>query len=62
MPARKLKLSRPDRLAHRLVKLANALNSMAELNAEFNVALQDAARAAIQLLEEIEEETRAPRS
>jgi hypothetical protein len=62
MPVQKLKLSRPNRLAHRLVKTANALNSMAELMAETVVAIQDAARECIRLSEEIEEKAKEAKS
>lgn len=55
MPGRKSELSRPSRLAHRLVKTANALNSAAELMAETVVALQDAGQACVRLAEELEE-------
>lgn len=55
MPAPKLKLSRPNRLAHRLVKAGNALNLAAEMMAETVVSLQDAARACVDLAGEIEE-------
>jgi len=54
----KIKFSRPDRFAHRLVKAANALNSMAELYAETTVAIQDAARELIRVADEITEKER----
>lgn len=55
MPARKSELSRPSRLAHRLIKLANACNSAAELMAEMTVVLQDTSQACVRLAEELEE-------
>jgi hypothetical protein len=51
-------ISRPKRLSERLIKLANACNSTAELMAESIVSLQDTARAAIRLAEEIEQEAK----
>jgi hypothetical protein len=51
-------ISRPKRLSLRLIKLANACNATAELLAETVVALQDNARAAVRLAEEIEEEAK----
>lgn len=62
MTAPKLKLSRPNRLAHRLVKTANALNSVAEMTAELTVAYQDAANACLRLAEEIEEQEKEGKS
>lgn len=54
--APKIKPTRPNRLAHRLVKTANAFNSAAELMAETVVAIQDVARECVRLAEEIEEQ------
>lgn len=59
MAAPKLKLSRPNRLAHRLVKTGNALNLAAEMMAETVVAIQDASRACIDLASELEENEKA---
>lgn len=56
MAGQKSKLSRQTRMAHRLIKTANAFNSAAELAAEWVVAMQDAARECVRLAEEIEEQ------
>ncbi len=55
MAGRKFELYRPNRLAYRLAKAGNALNSTAELMAETVVTLQDAAQALVRLAEEIDE-------
>lgn len=59
LEVKKKLLTRPKRLQERLIKLANACNSTAELMAESIVSLQDTARAAIRLAEEIQEETKS---
>jgi hypothetical protein len=54
--APKIKLTRPNRMANRMMKATNALNSMAELMAETVVAIQDAGQALMRVAEEIEEQ------
>ncbi len=51
-------VTRPKRISERLIKLANALNAAAELQAELVVGLQDAARACVRLAEELEVEAK----